>query len=477
MAQLVAAVEACVDQNIWRVFGFAELRRLMTSNGILSDDRTAAPAEVERIASMRPLLLFVRDLLIQRIRLVDFGEIFSLWRESRAAGDPPDRIVEAVRQRPGINDTLWNRAHSRVDPPRSALSDPDGEAQPKPPLFRLTNAVAGRLGTALTAADRTARAWGRQSLQTLSASIGPNGILILPDKSFRSAIQRLLPDIPVFVADEVPPGNLGVASALDVPDSPPLTPPPAAVPTEPHAMEHLGRAIEQEAARRGLAQDAVASVLRDAHAAARRGEDPHYAMELALDQFGPDYIDLRASGPIFAELENWVAVEAATDTLRQMLFRSSGIWAPRIRINLDDDLEVNVWTIGFNRLSERMPQASPPSDVEKSILIFLTAHLGAFVGNRQVEFLLSELNACDGVLLLNLLERYRVGTIVKVLRELVVAGRSVRDLQGIAEELVLSETDVAALNPVVRAELLSKVAPVVGTYASITTMPFSTRAG
>ena len=461
IAQIVAAVEACIDQNIWRVFGFAGLRRLMTSNGILSDDRTAAPAEVERMASMRPLLLFVRDLLVQRIPLVDFGEFFSLWRERRAAGDPPDRIVEAVRQRREITDTLWTRALSRADPPGSVLSASDVEAQPKPPLFRLTKAGAAQLGPALTATDRAARAWGRRTLQALTGSIGPNGILILPDKSFRSAIQRLLPDIPVFAADEVPPGNLGLASVLDDPGSPPVAPRPAA-PTEAQAAEHLDRVIGQEAARRGLAQEAVAGVSRHAHAAARRGEDPHYAMELALDQFGPDHIDLRARAPIFAELENWVAGEAATDALRHVVFRSSGIWAPRFRINLDDDLEANAWTIGFNRLSKRIPHASSPSDLTDSIFVFLTAHLGAFVGNRQVEFLLFQLNACDEVLLSNLLERYRVGAIVKILRELVVAGRSVRDLQGIAEELVLNETDVTALDPVVRAELLSEVAPAIG---------------
>jgi tetratricopeptide (TPR) repeat protein len=444
--RVFVAVEECIATNLWLMFGFAELRQLMARNGNVASDTDTAPAEVKSVVSMVPLLLFVRDLLIQRIRLADFRPIYDLWRK-RSAREPGQTIVEAVRQMPGVRKNLWG-------------------TEPGRRLFRISKNEAARLGKAITGPAGAARDWGRQTLEALARSVQPNATLILPDASFRCAMQRLITDVPVLVSNELPLASLAGATVLEVSDGPPTAvpsspppgprsppgAPPAAAPAAPNVVVVVQDAIKG----RGLTEAVAASVSADVVAAAQRHENLDYAMELALDEFGPDHIKIRASAPALARLESWVA-SGGPDSLRRDLYRSSGIWLPPIRIDLDDDIGPDGWTIGFNGFSEQMPQA--PGAIEQPAIAFLLRNLAAFVGNHQVEFLLSRLNQIDPVLVLNLLEKYAMPDIIQIIRELIAAGKSVRDLKTIAEELVLNATDMTALDPATRIEILSKVAP------------------
>jgi type III secretory pathway component EscV len=198
-------------------------------------------------------------------------------------------------------------------------------------------------------------------------------------------------------------------------------------------------------------------VFRYSAAAARRGESPDYAAELALDRSGPDYFDIRAGAASFATLEEWAKTNRR-DLFRRNFYSITGVWIPPIRIHLDDDVEQGMWAVGFNRLQEPISEASDASEdkVEFAIAPWLFQQCAAVVGNRQVELLLHRLNQTQSLLVMNLLERYGIGAITEILRQLAEAQRSIRNLHAIAEVLVFLDGDVARE---IREALLAGAAP------------------
>ena len=434
--RVFARLEAVVAERLWMTVGHGALPWLQQHHRQLPREDELDLDEEQAAAFMAPSLAVVQSLLHQRLKLLAFPAFNRCLRAGIAAGKPPAAIVEDIRRLPEVSAALWG-------------------AEPGRALFRLSAADAARVGGILAGNDPAARAWLRQALMALVTGLPADACLVVPFAALRGPIQdpaflgRL--DLPVLAAEELPTGRLASATLLALPAQP-VPPPqpalPAAAPPALGSATTLRRLVEREAERRGLHRAARHGIFREAAAAARRGEDAAYAVELALDEFAPASVDLRGGTEAFAKLESWAAARRL-DAYRLAIYRPTGVLLPPLRLLLDDTLAPDAWVIGFNTRTNAMPPVELP-ELERAITAALHAELHAFVGNRQVERLLhrlgqdNRLGRINRLLPANVLEIYRMPDIVAFLRQLVQQRRSIRSLQTIMEVLLLYQKETAA---------------------------------
>ena len=432
-------LEETVARRLAMVVGHGHLTWLLDHYGQRDDAGGTSIEEQTSAASMTALLSMVRSLLGQRIKLSGFPDFYRRLRAGLAAGQSWNAVVEDIRHLPEVSAALWG-----TEPDRA--------------LFRVSAADTARMGAILASQDPASSAWLAHALQTLIAGLPENACLVVPDATLRGPVQTLAfmfrLDLPVLAAAEVRVGLLAEAILLALPASP--APPPLAQPAPaplpalpaPPALT-LRRLIEREASRRGLVRREVHAAFREAAAAVRRNEDAAYAAELALDRFGPAVVALQAGTAAFKPLEEWAA-SSRLDALRLAIYRPTGVLLPPLRLQLDDTLAPDAWTIGFNARTAAMPPAAAGMALEQAITMQLYGALHAFVGNRQVERLLHRLGqdnrfgADNRLLPANVLEIYRMPDLVAFLRDLVQQRRSIRSLQTIMELLLLYQGETPA---------------------------------
>nr|WP_294508864.1 hypothetical protein [uncultured Rhodopila sp.] len=417
--QVFAALESCIAWNLSRLVGQTELFWMLEGVGLLPPEGTVERFEIESAAVMVPLIRVVRSLIDQQVRLVPFTAVYGRFVAGLAAGEAPGVIVSAIRRMPEVNARLWGSAPGTI-------------------LYRLPSEDARRLAEALAGqiprADRLLQAFGTQC-----AALPAGACVVVPDPAIREPLQELIAADrhPVLTDDEVPMGRLATAErlALAKPESPAAEAAPlAANGAPPGPVRRLRRLIEQESLRRGLSRAIGRAVFRAA--VESRDGDFCYAAELALDPYGPEKVEVWAGTGVFGALEAGAAA-GMPDLLRVELYKNTGVYIPPIQVRLDDALPPEEAVFGFNALRERLPPAIDQLSFETAMRDALIRHLVAFVGNRQVERLLTRLNKEQPLLVANALERLRVPVIIGELRRLVAAHYSIRDLQNILDRMLI----------------------------------------
>jgi hypothetical protein len=426
--------EACLEAHAWDLVGHKELWWMLDGNNLLPKTGSRERAEAESAHSMLPLLALVRRLLQERVTLVDFASVYARFRDARQSGATLPGLIEDIRRDRKINPDLWGSEPGRA-------------------LFRFSSQDAARL-SAMIASSGSDWAWLARNVAELVGGLPPDQASVLvPDGSLRWPMQQLVAmsrsDIPVVTTEEVSTVAQAGATILKLPERE-QSPQPSLADVTPAASPRLTGLelrgmVVREAARRGLAgANAALAAYRIAKAAVRREENWGYAVALAFDRYGPDAIKLRAGPKSFAVLATW-SEQGAPDRFRLEVYDGTGVWLPPLRLVLDDALAPDAWTVGFNDWQE--PQSSPPSPdgtgIGIAIVKALIGRLSVFIDNHRLELMLDRLNAEHSLLVFNLLERYRLPALLAELRGLVDAGRSIRNLQRVAEILLRHSRSVA----------------------------------
>ncbi len=176
--------------------------------------------------------------------------------------------------------------------------------------------------------------------------------------------------------------------------------------------------------------------------AAAHGEDPSYAGEIELERGMADRTVVRVGYALAGRLGSGAAdlADAAArlgDPLRRDLFERRGVLVPPLAFELDEALAPSDWRLVVNGLAgPALAAASEGAGMPPEIDREIDRQIGAFFSVGQLEYRLLRLNEAKPLLVLNAVERLRTGELVAQLRAQLHAGRSIRRLDVILEELL-----------------------------------------
>jgi hypothetical protein len=196
------------------------------------------------------------------------------------------------------------------------------------------------------------------------------------------------------------------------------------------------------AAAQGLAAEVGLRAAFAAAEAAAHGQDPVYAGGIELDRAMADRTTIRVGYAMAGRLGAGCAdlTDAAArlgDPLRRAIFESRGVLVPPLVLEPDETLPPAAWRLVVNGLAGPVLGAAGegfgmPEEIGQEI----DRQIAAFFSVGQLERRLLRLNEAKPLLVFNTAERLGLGPLAVRLSAELRAGRSIRRLDAILEELL-----------------------------------------